>query len=368
MTETLTTLLIITGIAYTAEVLFLYIGLRQTKKIAPQIDYEPTVSIIVAARNEEQSIEQCLLSLVNTEYPKDKLQIVVVNDRSTDSTLEIVQQVARHNPTITYYSTSDDVGNLKGKANALALGIENSSGEILMFTDADCVVPTTWVRETVRCFDDNTGIVGGFTLLEAARKFEGMQALDWIYLFGIASSTAWWGIPLTATGNNLSVRRSAYEQAGGYKNIPFSVTEDYMLVQAILQKTNLKLKYPMKATTLVKSSPCQTWNQLYHQKQRWGVGGLDMVTRGFFIMAIGWLFKSTLILSLFFSHFSICSIAVICKSLVDFLFLYKPLKKFGKIHYLKYFPYFELYFTIYVVVLPFVAMFSKKVVWKERTL
>ena len=69
-------------------------------------------------------------------------------------------------------------GNMRGKANALAQGIRQSSGEILMFTDADCIVPPRWVRKTVQYFTDEVGIVGGFTLLKANRTFEGIQSLD----------------------------------------------------------------------------------------------------------------------------------------------------------------------------------------------
>jgi cellulose synthase/poly-beta-1,6-N-acetylglucosamine synthase-like glycosyltransferase len=368
MAELFSTLLVFFCILYVGEFLFLYLGLDKARQGTKRTDYEPPVSIIVAARNEEEYLEQCIHSLVNIEYTANKLEIIVVNDRSSDRTLEIAERLSRQFPQLKVLSAIPAEGNLRGKANALSQGIAISHGEILMFTDADCTVPSTWVRETVSCFDETTGIVGGFTLLSASRPFEGMQTLDWIMLFGVASATAGWKIPLTAIGNNLSVRRSAYEQVGGFKNIPFSVTEDYALVQTILQKTAFTLRFPLNAATVVHSKPCRSWNQLYHQKQRWGVGGLDMVFRGLLIMAIGWLFKCFLIIGLFVVPFSLWLIAMASKCLVDLLFLSKPLLNFGAKKYIKHFLFFEIYYCLYVIVLPFVAILSKKVVWKERTL
>src|SRR5262249_33713215 len=152
---------------------------------------------------------------------REKLEAVIVNDGSTDRTREIAEEMARSHTWMKVISTHHGEGNLLGKTNAVSAGIDISRGEILMFTDADCTIPPEWVREAVKCFDEKAGIVGGFTILESHRTFEGMQALDWIFLFGVSSATAGWGIPLTAIGNNLSVRRSSYDATGGFRNIPF---------------------------------------------------------------------------------------------------------------------------------------------------
>ena len=237
-----------------------------------------------------------------------------------------------------------------------------------MFTDADCRVPPSWIRATVKYFDSQTGIVGGFTLLDAKRSFEGMQALDWIFLFSLASSTTGLNIPLTVVGNNLSLRRIAYEETGGFQAIPFSVTEDYALVQSILQKTRYQVRFPVDPKTVVNSIACQSWNQLYRQKQRWGVGGLDMIPRGLVIMGIGWIAKLSLLLTLFITSIYGCSVAFLLMICGELIFLLRPLKLFKALGYLRYFPQFILFFFVYVLILPVIAYTSKKVIWKERHL
>lgn len=364
----LTTILIIITVIYLIELLYLLTGIFKADKVSQNEKYEPTVSVIVAARNEEHFIGDCLNSLIKLDYPSDKLEVIIVNDGSTDKTSNIIQSYLKNHSCLKLISTSQRDGNLRGKANAIDLGIEASSGEIIMFTDADCRVPPSWIRATVKYFDPQTGIVGGFTLLDAKRSFEGMQALDWIFLFGLASSTTGLNIPLTVIGNNLSLRRIAYEETGGFQAIPFSVTEDYALVQSILQQTKYQVRFPVDPKTVVNSIACQSWNQLYRQKQRWGVGGLDMIPRGLVIMGIGWIAKLSLLLTLFITGIYGWSVAFLLMICGELIFLLRPLKLFKALGYLRYFPQFILFFFVYVLILPVIAYTSKKVIWKERHL
>jgi len=362
------TILIVATVLYGATMLYLRVGLRRAENYRRNDDYEPTVSVIVAARNEEEYIGECLRSLSNVDYPHEKLEVILVNDGSVDKTKEIAEGIVRGHPWMRLVSTSPGTGNLRGKTNAVAQGIDASRGEILMFTDADCTVAAKWVRETVRSFDNETGVVGGFTILEARRTFDGVQTLDWLFLYGLAAATAGLGTPLTVIGNNLAVRRAAYDKTGGFKNIPFSVTEDYALVRAILQKTHFKVRFPVNPKTVVRSKPCADLNQLFRQKQRWWVGGLNMILSGVILMFIGWIVRISLIFGLFAGPPLVVVAGVACMSLMDLIFLWKPLKSFGSLAYLRYFPAYEIYFAVYMMILPVVALLSRNVVWKERKL
>lgn len=358
-----------TTIAYAIELLLLRYGLEKADHIPTNNDTEPMVSVIVAARNEEDRILECVDSLSKIEYPHEKLEIIIINDGSTDKTAEILASFVSTHSNMKFITASpgENVG-LLGKTNAVAQGIESSRGDILMFTDADCRVPESWVRETVKCFTDDVGIVGGFTVLDASRPFEGIQMLDWIFLFGLSSATAGWNLPLTVIGNNLSVRRSAYNATGGYRAIPFSVTEDYALVQAILNVTDYRVAFPVNPASVVKSKACQNWHQLFRQKQRWGVGGLDMVLRGMMVMLMAWIARCVLLIAAFQVNLSTIILAIILICYVDLRFLWKPLRRFSRLGSLKYFIAFELYLTLYMLILPAIAFLSKDVVWKERRL
>jgi cellulose synthase/poly-beta-1,6-N-acetylglucosamine synthase-like glycosyltransferase len=361
-------LLFISLAVYAFEFIFLWVGISKANSAETVDDFEPKVTVIVAARNEEDNIGACIESLVKLNYPTNKLELIIVSDHSTDKTFSIITKFAEKHSFLIGLEAQTEQGNLKGKTNAITQAIEISTGEVLMFTDADCTVSTEWVRQTIKYFDEKTGIVGGFTLLDAKSAFEGIQALDWLILFSTSSGTAGWKIPLTAIGNNISVRKKAYEEMGGYYSIPFSVTEDYALVRAILSKTKYKLKFPLLPDATVSSQACTTIKQLYRQKKRWAIGGLDMIPHGLIIFSMTWMLSLTVIVGFFVANVNTLFLAFFTKLIIDFVYLFRLIKNVQRVSLLKHIFFFELYFIAYVFIIPFVALLAKKVVWKERHL
>jgi cellulose synthase/poly-beta-1,6-N-acetylglucosamine synthase-like glycosyltransferase len=361
-------LLIAVVALYVLELLLFRKGLTISSKIRPREGYEPTVSIIIAARNEENQILTCLQSLTSIDYPAEKLEIVIVDDFSTDRTAEVVEQFLAGMSNMRLLKSPPESGNLRGKTNAIAQGIRHTTGEIIMSTDADCSVSPGWVRGTVKYFHEDTGIVGGFTILTSHNVFHGVQALDWLYLFSIASATAGLKIPLTAIGNNLSIRRAAYLETGGYEVIPFSVTEDYSLVQTIIQKTRYGLSFPLEPHAIVTSGACDSLSQLIRQKQRWGVGALDMIPSGMLIVALGWFARLSVVAGFAFMPIQLSLGGLGAIVLADYIFLSRVFGLLPFKHVRKHFPAFEAYLTFYGLIIPFLTLGSRNVIWKERTL
>jgi cellulose synthase/poly-beta-1,6-N-acetylglucosamine synthase-like glycosyltransferase len=325
----------------------------------------PTATIIVAARNEEANILRCLKSLDKLIYPENKLEIIIVNDRSTDNTGKIIDEFISGKSGFKKIDTEKTIGELKGKTNALANAIQISSGEIILTTDADCEVNPNWVKTIASYYTMDVGVVCGFTNQDAYNQFSGMQALDFIYLLLVASGTINLGYPVSCIGNNMSYRKKAYEDVGGYESLPFSVTEDSNLLLAISRLKKYKIIYPVDVDTLVTSKACSTYNELFRQKKRWAVGGIDVPIRGYFVMASGFAANLGIILTpLFFSGVWLYLSAF--KLATDFFLLYPAHEKLGIKKNLKYFLSFEIYYTLYVLALPFVLLFNRKVIWKNR--
>lgn len=128
----------------------LFFGMRKIQKIsniAPTLDRPwPKVSVIVAARNEERDIEAGLCSLLQLDY--DELEILVVNDRSTDRTGEILERIASEHPQLTVAHLHELPAGWLGKNHALYYGATRT-GELLLFTDADVVMEPTVLRRAV---------------------------------------------------------------------------------------------------------------------------------------------------------------------------------------------------------------------------
>jgi 1,2-diacylglycerol 3-beta-glucosyltransferase len=329
--------------------------------------HRPTVSIIVAARNEEKHIVGCIASLLNLTYPRDLLEIIIVDDRSTDATGALCARFTSENRHLRILSALPGSGHLRGKTNAVAQGIQASRGEVILFTDADCRVPRGWVEGTVRHYADPTvGVVAGFTFLRGSGWFARMQALDWFVLFSAAAATTRMRFPTTAVGTNLSVSRKAYDDIGGYEKIPFSVTEDYALFHAVTG-AGYRARIPMDPATLVESVPCESPRQLYDQKKRWFTGGRAMDIKSLMVFAVPYAFNLILLLGLVFLPGPTSLYALAVKLLVDFLLTLPAVIRFKRYELIPSFPLYVIYYWLYVLIYPPLVIPGGEVIWKERS-
>jgi cellulose synthase/poly-beta-1,6-N-acetylglucosamine synthase-like glycosyltransferase len=360
-------ILLLVSIVYFLQIVIVALAVSQSHYPFDR-SFQPYVSIVIAARNEETNIGRCLESISDLTYSRNHLEVIVVDDRSTDGTHRIVNEFCKEHPHFILITADPEEGRLRGKTNAITKGIEAAKGEILMFTDADCVAKRQWVEETVKYYEDpGIGIVAGFTLLRADNWFESIQALDWLTLFSVAAGVIKLGFPVTAVGNNLSVRRKAYDEVGGYRKIPFSVTEDYALFHAITSQTAFSARFPVDERVLVESRPCTTWKELYRQKTRWFTGGRDMDRKNLAIFGIAYLLNLLLIIAPMCCAVRAIWIPLILKVSADFLLLVPALSAFGRWKLMVHFFLFQIYFILYVVLFPLLVLFGSSVVWKERT-
>ena len=112
----------------------------------------PFVSIIIPVRNVEKIIGKCLNSLKGLDYPKNRYEVIIADSESTDQTPEIVRQNG-----VTYISTPK-----KSVCAGRNAGFKISKGEIVAFSDADCVADKNWIKNSIKYFADPTvGAVGG---------------------------------------------------------------------------------------------------------------------------------------------------------------------------------------------------------------
>lgn len=329
-------------------------------------DELPSVSIIVAARNEEKNILECMQSLDKIEFRENKIEIILVDDNSTDGTSEIIDEFILGKAKFKKIIPTKQKGELKGKTLAIANAIEFTSNEIIITTDADCTVSPTWAKRIASYYvDENVAMVDGMTNQVEVDNFSAMQSVDFIYLLATASGSMNIGQPLSCIGNNMSYRKSAYIKVGGYEKLGFSVTEDFRLLMAIKKLDGSKILYPIDRETLVTSKACSSFKELYNQKKRWAVGGLDSEPLSALIIGTGLLTNWMMVLSFFFFSKAIIPLLVF-KILIDYFFIAPVYNKLNLNLKVKHFILFEIYFILYVITIPVILIFSKKVTWKER--
>lgn len=356
--------LIVVTIAYVLLVSVFLLGLRCPRDTRGSA--RPFVSIVIAARNEETNLPRCLSSVMSQTYPSELFEVIVVNDGSTDGTETVCKKFANEYNNFRFINAVQEA-TIRGKANALASGIEEAKGDVILITDADCEVPQTWIEETAKRYEPSVGLVGGITLPTNHDWFTGIQTLDWAFTLGMAAATAALGHQHGSIGNNLSFRKKAYDDVGGYRNLKFSVTEDYTIVQAIIRTAKWNYLYPIDEKLLVTTSPCPTLKDLIRQKHRWGKGALDMKPTGFLIFIIGLLMHCSPFIVLYWGKIVLAATTIMIKITMDYIFLYKFLQRINRTNELRWFYYFELYFLFYVLLLPLLVFFGGKVQWKGRS-
>src|SRR5438552_3792980 len=126
--------------------LFVVLCLIFIKNNPKKLNHFPAISIFVPARNEGQHILQCLESLEKLNYPKDKIEILVGNDASTDNTEAVVKQFVQNKPNFYLFNIHENFGKARYKANVLAQLAHKAQGDFYFFCDSDTVVRPEWAK------------------------------------------------------------------------------------------------------------------------------------------------------------------------------------------------------------------------------
>ena len=164
------------------------------------VDSVPSVSIVIAAHNEERHLPTKLASLAAIDYPSDKLQVVIISDGSTDATPELLRQ------SVVDYRHYEPA---KGKPTALNTGVAIATGDIIVFMDARQTVSPNVVRSLVKRFDDPTvGVVSGeLVLSDDGHREAANVGLYWRYEKWIRQNESELFSTTGATGALYAVRR-----------------------------------------------------------------------------------------------------------------------------------------------------------------
>ncbi|MBI4530929.1 MAG: glycosyltransferase [Candidatus Latescibacteria bacterium] len=243
-------------------------------------DQQPDVSVVLAARNEERCIADCLTDLTHQTYPPDRYEIIIVNDGSNDRTAEIVGACAREHGNVRLLQAPDPVDRgLSPKKNALDTGIREARGEIILTTDADCRIPPTWIDGIVRCFQPDVGVVIGFSQIgsphEKSSLLERLQALDFLALMSAAAGSANVGIPLAASGQNFAYRRRVFEEVGGFTRIGRRVSgDDVLFLQVVRRQTTWRVAFAGSKETFTTTTGQKTVRGFIEQRKRWASNGI----------------------------------------------------------------------------------------------
>lgn len=347
-------------------------GWDETEEWITPTEFIPStkVSVIIAARNEEDAIQQCVLSILNCDYPPELLEIFVINDHSEDSTAEKV--LALNHSSVKLINLNESTG----KKNALAMGIENASGSVIALTDADCLVPTLWLKSIISYYEtfEPKCIAGPISYLHDKTLLQRFQYLDAINNMCVTANGIRRGTYHMANGANLIFQKSAFGEVGGYTtNTNYASGDDMFLIQQISKKYPSKVSFIKSKDAIVLTQPETSLSELKMQRTRWATKSKGYQDKGIIkIQGFVFLFVITLLINLLYSPIgSGLSLfgflfALFIKWTIDYLYLSKLAQFFGHRKPLKSFFGASIAFIFYILFAGWKAMTGKSYTWKGR--
>lgn len=351
------------GIVYLLLALIILFGLRARR--TETSEELPAGSVIICACNEEKRLPACLESLENQEIDPEHLEIILVNDASDDRTAQLMDEFAgqsRFTVHVLHLSSphSEEPG---GKWRPLKEGINKASNPALLLTDADAVLPPSWAKKHLSSLAQ-IHISAGFVLIEGQSIWHGVQTLDWLFIQGIGCGFANLGIPQSAFGKNLSLRHAAYNEVGGLEGVGFSLTEDLALVRAVIGRGG-KVGFLIDKDMAVSAPAADTWRQFLQQRKRWFSGFGNIGTVGKLTILTAGLRNFLLVLGLLTAVPG--AIWIWCATAAaNFLILQKITAGLICVHRLKFFLFWEIFYTWSTPLLALHFLFNRRVIWKGR--
>ncbi len=265
-------LLLVGGCSYIGAIVWLLRGVH--KPADPVVGKSrAALSLVVAARNEEQVLEGCLQALSEQDY-EGEWEVIVVDDRSRDGTGDIAKAWGQRWPALRVIHAQDPPPFRCPKKSALAQGIAAAKGELLLFTDADCRPPRHWARSLASHFGPRVGLVAGHAHTQAGPSLiQRVLSLENTAIGALAAGSFAQGKPLSCTGRNLAYRRAVYDQVGGFAEIGHLLGgDDVYFMRQVAEHTDWQLVFDRDA--VVDSLPApSTWGAIIQQKMRHAAKG-----------------------------------------------------------------------------------------------
>lgn len=363
-------------IAYAGMIAFFSYGWMKTKHLKTPSSRKVRVAVIVAARNEENNIASCLEALMAQSYPAEKTEIIIVNDHSEDNTSAIVRKYIREGGNIQLLDTEE-----KGKKAAIAKAIKNTSAELIITTDADCIMAEKWIETIVSFYEHSKAvmIVGPVAFHNEGSLFEKMQSLELMALLGSTGGALYFDKAIMCNGANLAYTRQIFNELEGFKGIDQGASgDDVLLMYKVSRRYKNKIKFLKDQDAIVSTSAKATLKEFTEQRKRWsskGFGAFNAETK--YVSLIVYMFSALIILTGILSGFSsvksgiclsffrICLILMGIKCVFDFLLLFLAASFYNKKRYLYLFLPLQFIYILYVVIIGLLGS-SKKYEWKGR--
>lgn len=344
--------------------------------------YTTTISIIIPARNEEENIKDCLVSIAKQSYPKNLFNVIVVDDFSTDKTADIVRSFTEVKLISLNNFVSSKINSYKKKA--IEVAIQHSTGELIVTTDADCIVPENWLQTIASFYEkERAAFIAMPVLISNSNKcIEIFQSLDFMTLQGITGASVNKKFHSMCNGANLAYTRQAFDEVDGFKNIDAIASgDDMLLMHKIAERYPDKVKFLQSTEVIVQTKPVASISEFFNQRIRWASKADKYNDKSILPVLVVVYFLNLLMLILpiaaliqnvhysfftfHFSFFEVWILLLVLKTFIELFFLLPVASFFNRKKLLWWFPFAQPFHIVYTIIAGWLGKFGSYQ-WKER--
>ncbi|WP_396597505.1 glycosyltransferase [Dokdonia sp. R86516] len=309
-----------------------------------------TFTVIVPFRNEEAHLTNLLQSLAEVDYPQNSWEIILVNDASTDNSLEVINKcISRY--ALTNIDVIDNVRtSASPKKDALQTAIHTSKHQWIVTTDADCTVPVNWLNTLDAIIHKQSPLMVIMPVAIATTPqpsfLTAYEQLDFLSLMGATAGSFYMGLPFLCNGANLAYEKEAFTAVQGFANNNHIASgDDHFLLEKFQEKFKNRISYLRSPDAIVTTQPQEQWKIFIAQRTRWAAKSSAYTF--WFSKLMGILVLGVNLLSVvgvFYYAFakaetqSIILIGLVIKLVVDVILIATEASFYNRKSYLKWYP------------------------------
>ncbi|MGZ4090423.1 MAG: glycosyltransferase [Bacteroidia bacterium] len=250
---------------------WLAFGFMRTKTFVPNEEgnvFIP-VTIIICARNEEKKIGKCLKTIIQQDYDLSKIQIIVVNDGSNDSTVFQAQSALKDSG-VNFKIVSNAAR--KGKKKSITYALQFAENELIIIRDADTFTRYSWLKGISGFYRKHPSdlIIGPVAIADNFGMLWALQAIENNILSVLTCGSSFYKKPFLCSGANLIFTKTIFQKTNGYSNhISIESGEDVLFLEDIKKISGSVINYLKCPESIVYTYPCFNFRSLLRQKTRW---------------------------------------------------------------------------------------------------
>ena len=331
------------------------------------------ISLVIPARNEALKIASCIESALAQHSSSGPLDILVVDDHSTDETSSVVNRYQQQGVRLISMNevAGDGKAPLSFKKKALSAGIAAAAGEWILTTDADCVAGQEWLS-TFSTMPSDLVFIAAPVRMKPGKSFLSIfQSLDFAILQGITAASINARFHPMCNGANMCYQKKVFDEVGGYAGDELASGDDMLLLHKIVQRYPDRIGYLFSSDAIVDTLPEPDWRRFFSQRIRWasktgryGDNRLSGIWLG--VYALNFFMAFVFIYACFRPfYFQYFILLLLLKTGIEWKFVKRVLRFYQLSHLMKWFLPLQLVHIFYITITGILSRFASYQ-WKGR--